>query len=66
MKPPDRKNYSFTDRFKSSYAYRKIKNLSEYLEEIAFDKFIWWLRYHWSNKKFENTVKNENAEFSEK
>lgn len=65
MKTLYEKKLTFTDKIKLSFVYRKIKHLSECLEEIAFDKYIWWLRYYWSNKKFENTVKNENADFAQ-
>ncbi len=60
-----KKSNSFIKKFKSSSVHKQLKSLSKFFEEIAFDKLLWWLRHYWSNKKYENTVKDKNADFSQ-
>lgn len=56
---------SFAEKFKLFTNQSKKKSFSEILEQIAFDKFFWWLRHLWNYIKFETLVKNEKVEFTQ-
>ncbi len=42
-----------------------VHDKSESVFMIGQNMQLWWLRHYWSNKKYENTVKDKNADFSQ-